>query len=214
MKSGILIFLIAYLLGSIPFGYLLVRVTQGTDIRKQGSGNIGATNVFRKSRWAGILTLLLDGGKGYLAVSIAGWMGADPAWKAIAALGAILGHVFTVWLQFKGGKGVATGAGSYLAVCPAAVVTTLALFSAVVLITRYISLASVLATAAFPLWALLYGEPIAVVLWGVAGCIVIIVKHHENIRRLLRGTENRFALGNRQKQAARGGIDANQQGTA
>ncbi len=209
MKSEILIFLIAYLLGSIPFGYLIVRLTQGTDIRKQGSGNIGATNVFRKSRWAGIATLLLDGGKGYLAVYIAALMGADPAWKAIAALGAILGHVFSVWLRFKGGKGVATGAGSYLAVAPGAVITTLALFAGIVLFARYISLASIVATGAFPLWALLYGEPTSVVLWGAGGSTVIILKHHENIRRLVRGTENKFALGNRSRQAARGGIDGN-----
>ena len=214
MKSEILIFLIAYLLGSIPFGYLIVCLTQGTDIRKQGSGNIGATNVFRKSRWAGLATLLLDGGKGYLAVLIAAWAGADPTWKAIAALGAILGHVFSVWLRFTGGKGVATGAGSYLAVSPEAVITTLVLFSGVVLLTRYISLASVVATGAFPFWALLYGEPAEVVLWGAAGSAVIILKHHQNIRRLVTGTENKFDFASRSKQAARGGIDGNQQGTA
>jgi len=197
MESDYLIPVIGYLLGSIPFGFLIVRVTAGADIRRQGSGNIGATNVFRKSRWAGVGTLLLDGGKGYLAVLIARWMGGDPAWQAIAALAAILGHVFTVWLRFKGGKGVATGCGAYLAICPAAVVTTLVVFVVTVAVTRYISLASILATGAFPLWAYLYGEPVSVLLWGALGASVIILKHHQNIRRLFAGTESKFACGSR-----------------
>jgi glycerol-3-phosphate acyltransferase PlsY len=197
MKTEILVLLISYLLGSVPCGYLVVRLTQGSDIRKQGSGNIGATNVFRKSRWGGALTLLLDGGKGYLAVMIASWMGASPAWQAIAALAAVLGHVFTIWLGFRGGKGVATGAGSYLALCPEAVVTTLVLFAVMVALTRYISLASILATGAFPLWAFLFGELNPVVLWGTVGAAVIILKHHQNIRRLLSGTESKFVFGSR-----------------
>ena len=197
MERNFLIPVIGYLLGSIPFGFLIVRVTAGADIRRQGSGNIGATNVFRKSRWAGVGTLLLDGGKGYLAVFIARWMGGDPAWQAIAALAAILGHVFTVWLRFKGGKGVATGCGAYLAICPAAVVTTLVVFVVTVAVTRYISLASILATGAFPLWAYLYGEPVSVLLWGALGASVIILKHHQNIRRLFAGTESKFACNSR-----------------
>jgi glycerol-3-phosphate acyltransferase PlsY len=197
MEHDYLIPVIGYLLGSIPFGFLIVRVTAGADIRRQGSGNIGATNVFRKSRWAGVGTLLLDGGKGYLAVLIARWMGGDPAWQAIAALAAILGHVFTVWLRFKGGKGVATGCGAYLAICPAAVVTTLVVFVLTVAVTRYISLASILATGAFPLWAHLYGEPASVLLWGALGASVIILKHQQNIRRLFAGTESKFAPGSR-----------------
>lgn len=197
MKIEFLVPLIGYLLGSIPFGFLIVRLTAGADIRKQGSGNIGATNVFRKSRWGGIITLLLDGGKGYVAVLVARWMGTDPAWQTIAALAAIVGHVFTVWLRFKGGKGVATGCGAYLAISPAAVATTLGVFVLTVALTRYISLASVLATGAFPLWAYLYGEPRAVLLWGTIGASVIILKHHQNIRRLLSGAESKFAFGSR-----------------
>jgi len=198
MERELLIPLIGYLLGSIPFGFLIVRLTAGSDIRKQGSGNIGATNVFRKSRLAGLATLLLDGGKGYLAVLVARWMGGDPAWQAIAALAAILGHVLTVWLRFKGGKGVATGCGAYLAICPSAVLTTLVVFVLTAALTRYISLASILATGAFPLWAYLYGEPTSVLIWGAMGASVIILKHHQNIRRLLSGTESRFALNSRQ----------------
>jgi acyl phosphate:glycerol-3-phosphate acyltransferase len=197
MVRELLIPAVGYLLGSIPFGFIIVRFTAGADIRKQGSGNIGATNVFRKSRWAGIGTLVLDLGKGYLAVLIARWMGGDAAWQAIAALAAILGHVFTVWLRFKGGKGVATGCGAYLAICPAAVVTTLVVFALTVAATRYISLASILATGAFPLWAYLYGEPTSVLAWGAVGASVIILKHHQNIRRLFAGTETKFAFGSR-----------------
>jgi glycerol-3-phosphate acyltransferase PlsY len=198
MERELLIPVVGYLLGSIPFGFVIVRLTAGSDIRKQGSGNIGATNVFRRSRWAGLATLLLDGGKGYLAVLVARWMGGDPAWQAIAALAAILGHVFTVWLRFKGGKGVATGCGAYLAICPSAVLTTLVVFVLTVALTRYISLASILATGAFPLWAYLYGEPTSVLVWGAMGALVIILKHHQNIRRLLSGAESRFVLGSRQ----------------
>lgn len=198
MEREFLIPVIGYLLGSIPFGFVIVRLTAGSDIREQGSGNIGATNVFRRSRWAGLATLLLDGGKGYLAVLVARWMGGDPAWQAIAALAAILGHVFTVWLRFKGGKGVATGCGAYLAICPSAVLTTLIVFVLTVALTRYISLASILATGAFPLWAYLYGEPTSVLVWGAMGALVIILKHHQNIRRLLSGTESKFAFGSRQ----------------
>lgn len=187
--------LIGYLLGSVPFGYLLVKSTRGADIRTVGSGNIGATNVYRKSRWAGILTLLLDGGKGYLSVLIAGWLGGGLEWQSIAAVSAIFGHLFTVWLGFKGGKGVATGCGAYLALSPLAVGTTLIVFVAILVLTRYISLASILATAAFPLWVFLFHEPLQVLLWAVIGSALVIARHHQNIRRLLLGTENKFALG-------------------
>ncbi len=189
---------IGYLLGSIPFGYLLVKTTQGTDIRAVGSGNIGATNVFRKSRAAGLVTLLLDGGKGYLAVLIARWLGADLTWQGVAAVSAIVGHVFTIWLGFKGGKGVATGCGAYLAISPLAVGTTLVVFVLTVALTRYISLASILATATFPLWAWMQHEPSQVVCWAAAGAVFIVAKHHQNIRRLLTGTEHKFEFGRRQ----------------
>jgi glycerol-3-phosphate acyltransferase PlsY len=122
MRLEYLIPLMAYLLGSIPFGYILIKFAKGHDIRLFGSGNIGATNVFRENRTAGILTLVLDGGKGYLAVIIAGWLGGGPEWQAAAAVFAIAGHVFTIWLRFRGGKGVATGCGAYLALSPSAVI--------------------------------------------------------------------------------------------
>ena len=188
---------LGYFLGSIPFGYILVKVTEGSDIRGVGSGNIGATNVFRKNRWAGLLTLLLDGAKGYLAAMAAAWMGGSKEWHAVAALAAIVGHIFTLWLGFRGGKGVATGCGAYLALSPAAVGTTLIVFVATVALTRYISLGSILATGTFPLWAYLYHEPFAVLVWAAIGAAIIIGRHHQNIGRLLSGTEHKFVMGNR-----------------
>jgi acyl phosphate:glycerol-3-phosphate acyltransferase len=199
MRVEYLIPLIAYLIGSIPFGYLLVRTSEGQDIRTFGSGNIGATNVFRKSRISGILTLLLDAGKGYMAVILANWLGGTESWLAIAAVAAIAGHVFTVWLRFKGGKGVATGCGAFLALSPMAVLTTLVLFLVVLIATRYISAASIAATAFFPFWAHIYGDPVPVFCWASLGALIIIAKHHQNIRRLLSGTESKFEIGTRPK---------------
>ena len=148
---------LSYLLGSIPFGFILVRSTEGKDIRTMGSGNIGATNVFRRNRWAGILTLVLDAGKGYLAVIAAGWITGDVYWQAAAAVFAIIGHVFTIWLRFKGGKGVATGCGSYLALSPPAVLAAFGLFVLILLLTRYVSASSIAATAFFPIGAYIFG---------------------------------------------------------
>jgi glycerol-3-phosphate acyltransferase PlsY len=197
MRPEYLIPVLSYLLGSIPFGYILVKATTGTDIRRAGSGNIGATNVFRKKRWVGILTFILDAGKGYLAVLAAGWISGDIRWQAAAALASILGHVYTVFLGFKGGRGVAVGFGSFLALTPAAAGTTMIVFFLTAVLTRYISLASILATAAYPLWAYIYQEP-ATVLWAaVLGSALIVAKHHQNIRRLLSRTESKFSAGSR-----------------
>jgi glycerol-3-phosphate acyltransferase PlsY len=197
MQIEYLIPLISYLLGSIPFGYIMVRFSEGKDIRSFGSGNIGATNVFRRSRLSGVLTLVLDAGKGYLAVLLAGWLGGDARWLAAAAVFAIIGHVFTIWLRFKGGKGVATGCGAYLALSPLALLTTLGVFILILLLTRYISAASIGATALFPIWAYVYHEPPPLLLGAILGGALIIMKHHHNIRRLISGTENKFALGTR-----------------
>lgn len=188
-----LILVLAYFLGSIPFGYILVRISEGTDIRTVGSGNIGATNVFRKSPWAGVLTFLLDAGKGYLAVATARWMGGETNLQAMAAVAVILGHMFTVFLRFKGGKGVATGCGAFLALSPLAVTSTLVIFVLVAVVSRYISLASITAAAAYPLCLYLFHEPRDTLLWSVIGSAFIVAKHHENIRRLLSGTENKIA---------------------
>jgi len=200
MNIEYLIPLISYLLGSIPCGYILVRATQGADIRETGSGNIGATNVYRKSRWAGVATLLLDAGKGYLAVMIAAWIAGEGVWTGIAAFCTIIGHVYTVWLRFRGGKGVATGCGAFLAIAPPAVAATLVVFILTLVSTRYISAASIVATVLFPLWAWLSGCPLPIVIWSAPGCVLIIAKHHQNIRRIFAGNENRFSLsGGRKK---------------
>jgi glycerol-3-phosphate acyltransferase PlsY len=192
MQNEFIIPVFSYLLGSIPFGFLLVKYSQGKDIRSFGSGNIGATNVFRKSRVTGILTLLLDAGKGALAVAIAGWLSGSPVWMAIAAVSAIAGHIFPLWLKFKGGKGVATGCGAFLVLSPLAVLTTLGLFVLVAVTTRYVSAASIVATAMYPVWAYIYGETIPVLMWAAIGALLIVAKHHRNIRRLFTGTENKF----------------------
>jgi glycerol-3-phosphate acyltransferase PlsY len=204
----IAIALIAYLLGSIPFGYILVRAFSGGDIRESGSGNIGATNVARSSPALGALTLFLDATKGFLAVVAGSLLAAsaprDAATRpplyifvAIAAVGAVLGHMFPVWLKFRGGKGVATSVGVFLALTPKTLLVAVLLFIGVFAAFRYVSLASILAAALFPLIA--YGlhdyhSSSAII---AAVCIIaalVILQHRENIRRLLAGTENRFAV--------------------
>jgi glycerol-3-phosphate acyltransferase PlsY len=193
----------AYLLGSIPFGYLLVRFFRHEDIRATGSGNIGATNVVRSgAKGLGILTLLLDLGKGFAAVQLAFLLAHHANWPpaaaydlaVAAAVAAVLGHVFPVWLGFCGGKGVATALGVFLALAPLASLCILGVFLVVVLLTRYVSLASVIASAVFPIFAFaLNPDHSPVVIAGVLFiALLIIVKHHANISRLLAGTESRF----------------------
>jgi glycerol-3-phosphate acyltransferase PlsY len=194
--------LLSYLLGSIPFGYLLVRIFRGEDVRQSGSGNIGATNVSRKSPALGIITLLLDALKGAGAVGLVYFLsgrmlgGVPPlGMMSIAALFAVLGHMFPIWLKFRGGKGVATGLGSFIVIAPKAVLVAVGIFVAVVFIFRRVSLGSIIAVVSFPL--LVYGmhlyanAPVALALM-TATSLLIIVKHHENISRILAGTENRL----------------------
>ena len=190
----------SYLLGSIPFGYLLVRMFRGTDIRQSGSGNIGATNVARTSPGLGITTLILDALKGLAAVVVTRFWIAPRATTsvavlcAIAALFAIVGHVFPLWLGFRGGKGVATGLGSFIMLAPKAILVMIGLFAAIVVAFRYVSLGSILVVALFPILAWVldgYGrEPVVVACFATAS-VLIIAKHHANIRRLIAGTENR-----------------------
>lgn len=188
---------IGYLLGSIPFGYLLVRAFRGTDVRTIGSGNIGATNVARTSPLLGIATLALDAAKGLIAVLIAAAV--FPHFRSaafVAAFAAVCGHVFPVWLAFRGGKGVATGLGSFILLTPKAILIAIGIFLAVAAVFRYVSLASIVAAAWLPLIALLLHEthrPAETVLLAAAS-LLIIAKHHANIRRLLSGNEPRFQL--------------------
>jgi glycerol-3-phosphate acyltransferase PlsY len=183
-------FLIAYLIGSIPFGVLLTRLAGAGDLRQIGSGNIGATNVLRTGRKGlALATLLLDVAKGAVPAWLAfRYLGPDIA--VVAGLGAVVGHCFPVWLRFRGGKGVATGAGVVLALTPLAGLLVLALFGVVVGLTRYVSLGSILAAAAAAPLALLFGQVQAAEMYVVLG-VIIIAKHHANIRRLMAGSENK-----------------------
>lgn len=200
----LVISLLAYFLGSIPFGYVLVRCFRKEDIRTQGSGNIGATNVVRSgAKGLGALTFLLDALKGYAAV----FAGAAvlrlhllppiPAQNAVAlaAFFAIIGHIFPVWLGFKGGKGVATALGVFLAVAWLPALAALGIFIIVFAFSRYVSLASILAAATFPLFVFVLSRA-AYNLWMTIVILIlpaiVILKHHQNINRLLHGTEYRF----------------------
>jgi glycerol-3-phosphate acyltransferase PlsY len=203
--SGVLAPLLAYLLGSLPFGYLIVRWQKGIDVRTTGSGSIGATNVMRNLGIIGfVVTFLLDLGKGVAAVLLAGHLTHDnPWWIAASAVAAILGHCFPVWLKFRGGKGVATGVGVFIALAPLQVVLVLVIFALIVAIWRYISLGSIIATAAFPVLVhFMKHAPIPIVLGAAGGALVIILRHHANLRRLWHGTENRVgskkAVGSKQ----------------
>ncbi len=212
MLRFLLIAAVSYLVGSIPFGYLLVRIFRGEDIRRTGSGNIGATNVSRKSPGLGVATLLLDALKGAAAVILS--MALDPSsfsrdsiqlhvvfpawsspglaqWAALAALFAILGHMFPVWLRFRGGKGVATGLGAFLLISPAAALLAVGAFCCVLMVFRYVSLASIVAVALFPVIAWMvsdFGNWTALVLMSLSS-FAIVERHHANIRRLLAGAE-------------------------
>lgn len=195
MTSQIFVLLISYLLGSIPFAYLVVRFVSGADIRDLGSGNVGATNVLRStSKVAGVATLALDAAKGAAAVLIAReWMGSDAmGWMVLAGVAAIVGHVFPVFLKFQGGKGVATGCGAFLVIAPFAILTAALVFIATVAVTRYVSLGSVLASASVPIASGLTGQPPVMVLGALAGAGLVIAKHHTNLRRLYQGRENKF----------------------
>lgn len=186
---------IGYLLGSIPFGYLLVRGFHGADVRTTGSGNIGATNVARTSPALGIVTLMLDALKGLAGVLLVSTIFPGQSNLAfVSAVAAVAGHIFPVWLGFRGGKGVATGLGSFLLLTPKAILLALAIFVAMAAAFRLVALGSIVATASLPLLALFLGENGKPVLLLAAASLLIILKHHQNIGRMLRGTEPKFRL--------------------
>lgn len=189
----------AYLLGSIPFGVLIAKALGGPDIRSVGSGNIGAANVARNvGVIAGGLTLILDAGKGYLAVWIAGRStGGNARWMMAAAVAVVIGHMFPVWLGFKGGKGVATSLGAFLPICPEAVAAAAAIWILLVAFWRYSSLGSIIAAAAMPLLVYLFYAPHHAppdyVLFGtVLISVLVLWKHRDNMRRLIAGQESRL----------------------
>lgn len=194
----------AYLLGSIPFGYLIVQASSGADIRESGSGGTGATNVSRRAgKAAGLVTLLLDAGKGAAAVAVAIWLqgpGRSSSWVVTAAaLSVIFGHCFPIWLGFRGGKGVATGVGVFLVLAPLAVALVAVVFASVVLWKSYVSLASISAAATLPLFVwignlLIRSVPDVrgVMLAAIGAAGLIIFMHRGNVARLLAGTETKF----------------------
>jgi glycerol-3-phosphate acyltransferase PlsY len=197
MTLRLSILALAYLLGSIPFGYLLVRFFRKEDIRALGSGNIGATNVARAgAKGLGLLTLALDLLKGVAAVVIAKRVspGTPSDLMVAAAVAAVLGHVFPVWLRFKGGKGVATALGVFLVIAPWAALGALVVFLTLVFTTRYVSLASIAGAVVIPVFAMLtnaYRSPVFIA--GITFIpLLVIIKHQANIARLFNGTENRF----------------------
>lgn len=191
----------AYLIGAIPFGFLLVKWKTGADIRASGSGNTGATNVLRTTGWkTGAATLMLDIAKGYLAVWLAGWLTGDSViWMPAAALAVMAGHAYPVFLRGKGGKAVASFSGAYLYLTPLPLAATAVVFVVMVAATRHISVGSVAGAGAFPLavW-LISHPPLPVTLAAIVSGAFIIYRHGENLRRLRAGTEHTFSLrGNR-----------------
>ncbi|HUE84017.1 MAG TPA: glycerol-3-phosphate 1-O-acyltransferase PlsY [Pyrinomonadaceae bacterium] len=203
----LIVLVTAYLLGSIPFGYLIVRASKGIDVRDIGSGGTGATNVTRRAgKGAGLLTLLLDTAKGGAAVWLARLALASESeaawWMAAAAVLVLAGHIFPVWLKFRGGKGVATGLGVFLVLAPIAVIGAASVFLLIVGLTRFVSLASIGAVLSLPLIILLqhiFAGPVEnlgqLIIIAVAGASLIIFAHRGNIGRLVRGTEPRFGTG-------------------
>jgi glycerol-3-phosphate acyltransferase PlsY len=189
---------VAYLVGGIPFGYLLVKLKTGEDVRSKGSGNIGATNVLRTTgRAIAMLTLLLDIGKGFFAVWFAAWLtGNSPEWSSAAALAVMAGHAYPVFLKFHGGKAVASFIGAFLYLTPIPLAATLVLFVLVVAATRHISVGSVAAAGSLPLavWMIEH-PPGVVVLASIAAAVFIIYRHSANISRVRAGNEHVFKFG-------------------
>ena len=186
----------AYLLGSVPFGLVTARLFGGPDPRNVGSGNIGATNVMRTSgKPAGILTLLADVGKGALPTLLALYLVKDPAWVSVVGLSAFLGHLFPVFLKFRGGKGVATACGVFLVISPFTLFLTACVFLVMLVSTKYVSVSSISAAVSLPLFLALISGSGDYAALGTAVALLVVLKHRENIRRLREGTESSFFKG-------------------
>ncbi len=191
--TRILVVFLAYLIGSIPFGYLIVKGIVGADVRETGSGGTGATNVSRRAgKVAGVITLVLDALKGSAAVFIVKTMTGNDWLIAAAAIAVLVGHIFPVWLGFRGGKGVATGAGVFLILAPAALVCAAFVFIATVVLTRYVSLGSMVAAATIPLFVWTQNNPRHLLVAAILGALLIVFAHRGNIERLVHGTESQF----------------------
>lgn len=183
-----------YLIGSVPFAIVLVRLFRGVDVRTQGSGTAGATNVLRTAgKGLAIGTMVLDVGKGVVAVLLMRSLTHDPRWLGVAAVAAVLGHIFPVWFSFRGGKGVATAIGVFAVLAPWAVLAVVGVFALVVAATRFVSLGSITAACLLPLaMRLLFHAPDAEVVAAAAVTLLLLISHRGNIKRLLDGTERRL----------------------
>ncbi len=189
----IAVLILAYLLGSLPFGYILSNIIKKTDIRKHGSGNIGATNVLRVMGWkAALPVFVLDFAKGTAAVALARLVSDQPAIYLTAGFLAMVGHSFPVFLKFKGGKAVATAAGVLAALSGWVTVSLLVLFVILVAATRYVSAGSIIASMTLPVLFWLFGFELAYIIFGLAAALLIAARHHQNISRLLSGTESKI----------------------
>ena len=191
MKGELILVLAAYLLGSLPTALLLVRLMTGEDIRTKGSGNIGGTNALRAAGWkAGVAVTLIDIGKGALAVFLMQRFNPESGWVAAAMLAVVIGHCYPVWLKFRGGKGVAAGFGAFVVLAPLSALAALVVWFLVLMISRWVALASMVASAVFPLALKLIDKPDMVTLISVsAAAVLIIFRHSSNIRNMLSGEE-------------------------
>jgi glycerol-3-phosphate acyltransferase PlsY len=192
---AVLVLCCAYFLGAIPVAFIVAKKTRGIDIRTSGSGNVGATNAFRVlGKGPGTIVLVGDVLKGYLASSICFYAGGEfgPELGLAGAIMAMVGHNWPVFLGFKGGKGVATGAGAFLALMPKAILLALVIFISLIYSTRYVSVGSIFASISFPIFAFIFAEPLLYKNTAILAATVIVFRHIPNIKRLLKGTENKI----------------------
>lgn len=200
----------AYLLGAFPSSYVIAKATRGIDLRQHGSGNLGATNAFRVLGWkAATPVFILDIFKGWLPTFLFPRIDDHPAWEWALAYGAaaIIGHVFSIYVRFKGGKGVATGTGVFLALAPMAVLVAMIIWGILLYITGIVSLASIISAATLPIAVLVLGQPLAVLLLAIAVASFIIYAHRANIRRLMRGEESSFRKRKADNNADKTGVE-------
>ncbi|MDD5020997.1 MAG: glycerol-3-phosphate 1-O-acyltransferase PlsY [Endomicrobiaceae bacterium] len=194
MKTAIYL-LMAYLCGAIPFAFIISKYFKSVDIRKCGSGNPGATNVFRSvSKPLGILTFVLDALKGFIPVYFAGFINPSIYFILAVALVTVIGHVYTVFLNFKGGKGVATGCGVFIAFAPMVTVICFLIFAITLFISKYVALSSMFAAIALPIILKIFNYQDVIVLFAVILAMIVIIRHLSNIKRILNGTENKIVL--------------------
>jgi glycerol-3-phosphate acyltransferase PlsY len=191
LKVEIALVVMAYIIGSLPTAYLLVRLMIGEDVRETGSGNVGATNALRAAGWkVGVAVTIIDVGKGALPVWLMREYNPESGWVSAAMLAAVIGHCFPVWLKFRGGKGVATGLGAFVVIAPLSALAAVGLWLVVLVASRWVALASMTASASFPLVLKLVDNPDRTTLMSVsAASILIILRHSSNIRRIVSGQE-------------------------